>query len=125
MDKVYNVYSKIINETGGPTTKHRIRVKVGVAYGSDIDQIREILQNIAIENTNVCKEPEPRVRFRNFGGSSLDFELLCWVEMPRLRGRVLDELYCVVYKKFMEAGVEIPYAKQDVYIKSMPNSPIS
>lgn len=92
-----------------------------MAYGSDVDQVREILEHIAIENTQVCKLPEPRVRFRNFGNSSLDFELLCWVDMPVLRGQVLDKLYTEVYKKFMESEIEIPYTKQDVYIKSMPS----
>ena len=112
--------AKITNEAGGPSTKHRIRVKVGVAYGSDIDQVREVLEEIAQDNPQVCKIPEPRVRFRNFGNSCLDFELLCWVDMPVLRGQVLDKLYTEVYKKFTELKIEIPYAKQDVYIKSMP-----
>lgn len=114
--------AKITNEAGGPSVKHRIRVKVGVAYGSDIDHVREVLEQIAINNHQVCKTPEPRVRFRNFGNSSLDFELLCWVDMPVLRGQVLDKLYTEVYKKFMELGIEIPYTKQDVYIKSMPST---
>ena len=112
--------AKITNEDGGPNSKHRIRVKVGVAYGSDIDQVREALENIASENKQVCKHPEPRVRFRSFGDSSLDFELLCWVDIPVLRGQVLDKLYTAVYKKFIELGIEIPYSKHDIYVKSMP-----
>ncbi len=114
--------AKITNEAGGPNPKHRIRVKVGVAYGSDIDQVREVLEKIATDNQQVCKHPEPRVRFRNFGNSSLDFELLCWVDMPVLRGQVLDKLYTQVYKEFMKLGIEIPYSKHDVYIKSMPST---
>ena len=81
-----------------------------------------MLEQIAKDNPQVCKIPEPRVRFRNFGNSSLDFELLCWVDMPVLRGQVLDKLYSEVYKKFTELKIEIPYAKQDVYIKSMPST---
>ncbi len=54
----------------------RIRVAVGVAYGSDIDKVREILTLIAVNNPNICRDPEPRVRLRQFGASSLDFELL-------------------------------------------------
>jgi small-conductance mechanosensitive channel len=114
--------AKITNEAGGPSSKHRIRVQVGVAYGSDIDQVREVLEVIALENEQVCKEPEPRVRFRNFGDSSLDFELLCWVDRPVLRGQVLDKLYTEVYKKFMEFNIEIPYNKHDIYIKSIPST---
>ena len=112
--------AKITNEAGGPNSKRRIRVKVGVAYGSDIDLVREVLEKVANDNEKVCGLPEARVRFRNFGASSVDFELLCWIDQPVLRGQVLDQLYTEVYKQFMENGIEIPYSKQDVYIKSMP-----
>jgi small-conductance mechanosensitive channel len=112
--------TKIINESGGPHEKFRIRVAIGVAYGSDIDKVREILMDIALTDENVCGDPEPRVRFRQFGASSLDFELLCWIEQPVLRGRVLDILNCKVYKRFIEEQVEIPYSKHDLYIKEMP-----
>jgi small-conductance mechanosensitive channel len=74
--------SKIINESGGPNEKHRCRIPVGVAYGSDIDRVRDILMEIAKDNFDVCQTPEPRVRFRLFGGSSLDFELLVWINRP-------------------------------------------
>ncbi len=111
----------IINQSGGPTNKLRIRLKVGVAYGSDIDLVRKILLTIAEEDIYVCKTPEPRVRFRVFGASSLDFELLCWVEAPELRGRAMDNLNDSIYKKFAESNIEIPYAKQDLYIKGLPD----
>ena len=112
--------TKIINESGGPHEKYRIRVAVGVAYGSDIDKVREVLMDIALSNEAVCADPEPRVRMRNFGASSLDFELLCWIEQPVLRGRVLDDLNCRIYKRFIEEKIEIPYSKHDLYIKQMP-----
>ena len=63
---------------------------------------------------------EPRVRFRRFGASSLDFELLCRVDQPVLRDRVIDALNCQVYKRFLEAGIEIPYSRHDLYIKEFP-----
>jgi len=112
--------SKVTNQSGGPHPKFRIRVKVGIAYGSDTDKAREILMSIAENETLVTTTPEPRIRFRAFGASSLDFELLCWIEDPELRGRTLDKLNDQVYKQFNENGIEIPYNKQDVYIKEMP-----
>lgn len=114
--------TRIINESGGPHEKYRIRVSVGVAYGSDIDQVKEVLMNVALDETQVCDEPEPRVRFRSFGGSSLDLDLLCWVENPEVRGRVLDALNTAVYKRFNTEGIEIPYSKQDLYIKELPQA---
>lgn len=114
--------SKIINESGGPYKKYRIRVKVGVAYGSDLDEVENILKEVAAEEEMVCDDPEPRVRFRRFGASSLDFELLGWIEDPSLQGRVIHFLNNKIYKKLQQHGIEIPYAKQDVYIKSMPDN---
>lgn len=114
--------TRISNESGGPHEKFRISVKVGVAYGSDIDHVKELLMTIALNESQVCETPEPRVRFRNFGGSSLDIELLCWVETPEIRGRVLDILNTAIYKCFNAERIEIPYNKQDLYIKEIPNS---
>lgn len=112
--------TKITNESGGPYKKFRIRVPVGVAYGSDIDKVRAILMDVAEKDPTVCRNPESRVRFRRFGASSLDFELLCWVDEPMLRGRVIDGLNSAIYKQFQSEGVEIPYSKHDLYIKELP-----
>ncbi len=112
--------SKIINESGGPHEKYRIRIKVGVAYGSDIDQVKALLLDIGLKNNGICNSPDPRVRFRALGDSSLDLELLCWVAKPELRGRVIDDLLTQIYKALNQANIEIPYPKQDVYIKELP-----
>ncbi len=114
--------SKIINETGGPHVKERIRIKIGVAYGSDVDQVRDLLLECTRDQAHVCENPTPRVRFRTFGDSGLNFELLAWIEEPVMRGRVIDALNVRVYKELNAAGVEIPYPKQDVYIKQMPGA---
>ncbi len=114
--------AKVVNETGGPHELERLRVKVGVAYGSDVDQVREILLAVADQHPQVCKEPEARVRFRAFGDSALQFELLVWVSEPVLRGRVLDALNTAVYKRFAAEGVEIPYPKRDVYVRRLPQA---
>ncbi|TDG11832.1 mechanosensitive ion channel family protein [Seongchinamella unica] len=112
--------SSIINESGGPHVKHRIRVPVGVAYGSDIDLVRNVLERIADDEAEVCADPEPRVRFRQFGNSALEFELLSWVEEPEIRGRVVDALNCQIYHQFRDHGIEIPYSKHDIHVKSWP-----
>jgi small-conductance mechanosensitive channel len=113
--------TKIINESGGPHEKYRCKIPVGVAYGSDIDKVREILMAIAHAEEMVCSVPEPRVRFRVFGASSLDFDLLIWINKPVFRGAVVDSLNCDIYNKFNELGIEIPYSKQDLYIKELPS----
>jgi small-conductance mechanosensitive channel len=112
--------SKIINEAGGPSQKHRIRVAVGVAYGSDIDHVIATLERVAADNDRVCKDPAPRVRFRRFGESSLDFELLCWIDRPVDRGRLQHELNCAVYKTFIANSIVIPFPQRDLHVRTMP-----
>lgn len=112
--------TRVTNQSGGPHEKFRTRVPIGVAYGSDIDQVRKVLLDIADAEPEVCDYPEPRVRFRRFGGSSLDFELLCWVDNPEFRGRAVDALNSTIYKRFKAETIEIPYSKHDVFIKELP-----
>ncbi|MFK7912464.1 MAG: mechanosensitive ion channel family protein [Pseudomonadales bacterium] len=112
--------SIIINESGGPYEKMRLRLGVGAAYGSDVHHVCKVLEDTALSHNDVCKYPEPRVRMREFGASSLDFELLCWVERPELRGKILHQLRLAIYDNFAAENIEIPFSKQDVYIKEMP-----
>ena len=109
--------SKIINESGGPSPKHRLRIPVGIAYRSDIDRFRKVLLEVVGQNEYACREPEPRVRFRAFGDFSLNFELLCWIENPGDRGLAQDSLNTAIYKALDQAGIEIPFPQRDVYIK--------
>jgi MscS family membrane protein len=107
--------SKIINESA-PIPNFRIRVPVFVSYGSDIDLVQEALLEVARTNENVLPEPSPRVRFREFGESSLNFELLCWTREPALRGLTVHELNCAIYRKFSEAGITIPFPQRDIHL---------
>jgi len=109
--------SQIYNESGGKWVKFRIRIKVGVAYGSDVDEVVELLEQVASDHDTVCKDPHPRVRMRGFGDSSLDFELLCWVNHPSERGMVSHQLYMTIYKALGEAGIEIPFPQRDVWMR--------
>jgi len=112
--------TKIINEAGGRHEKFRIRVKVGVAYGSDIDRVHKVLLDVANSFSDVCKTPAPRVRFRGFGDSSLDHELLCWVEKPVLRGKITHLLNTAVYKRFLQDNIQIPFPQRDVHVFPAP-----
>jgi len=114
--------SKVVNESGGPHEKFRIRIKIGVAYGTDLDQVNDILMEIAAAEPEVCQSPEPRVRYRAFGASGMDLELLAWVEEPELRGKVVHLLVMTIYKRFQQEGIEIPYNKQELFIKELPTA---
>ena len=110
--------SKIINESGGPSEKERVRISISIAYGTDIDKVRSILEEIAINCSNVCDSPKPRVRFRAFGDSGLLFQLLFWITKPEIRGMVVDEVNTIIYKKFTDENIEIPYPQRTLHIKN-------
>jgi small-conductance mechanosensitive channel len=115
--------AKITNESGGASEKMRLRILVGVAYGTDADRVCALLQQIGEASPEVCTDPAPRVRMRGFGASSIDFNLLTWIDLPEDRGRISHELYMEIYRVFAQQGIEIPYAKQDVFIKELPDRP--
>lgn len=111
--------TKIVNEAGGPP-QYRTRTSVGVAYGSEIDEVVAVLTEIAEGHPRTLAEPEPRARFRTFGDSSLGFELLCWIERPVDRGLVLHELNSEIYRRFASHEITIPFPQQDLYVKEFP-----
>jgi len=111
----------LTNESGGDEgDKYRVRIPFGVAYGSDIDEVERIVLDIADKNEKALQDPAPRVRFRLFGTSSLDYELLVWVESSAKRGITTHELNRAIYKTFNDKNIEIPFTKQDLYIKELP-----
>jgi small-conductance mechanosensitive channel len=107
--------TKIVNESA-PIPRFRIRVPIGVGYGSDIDRVESILLEIANNEKNVVPKPEPRVRFRSFGDSALNYELLCWVNDPRLKGRVIHSINSEIYRRFTKEKIEIPFPQRDVHL---------
>lgn len=114
--------AKIKNETSGRWEKQRVKVPLGVAYGTDLDLFCEEMLKLSSQFPDVCNDPEPRMRLRLFGASSIDFELMFWIRTPELRGRVKHDVYMAIYKKLDELNIEIPYAKQDLYIKELPKA---
>ena len=109
--------SKIINESA-PIPRFRIRVPVGVAYGSNLEKVERILLAVSDANEQIEKSPEPRVRLRAFADSSVNFELLCWVRDPRDKGLEIHNLLKATYQAFDEQGIAIPFPQRDIHIKS-------
>jgi len=107
--------AKITNESGGPWEKERIRATVGVAYGSDLSEVRRVLLEAVKASKHIDQSEAPRIRFREFGDSSLVFQVLCWVDEPVMRGRALDSLNENIYNKLNEAGISIPFPQRVVH----------
>jgi MscS family membrane protein len=114
--------SKIVNEAGGRWVKSRVSITVGVAYGSDVDQVRAVLLRAACSVDQVLEHPAPRVRFLEMGDSALIFRVMCWIAEPVLRGKCIDGLNSAVYRALRAEHICIPFPQRDVHIhRSMPD----
>lgn len=99
--------------------KVRIRLPVGVAYGSDTEKLRCVLLEVARENPHVLTEPAPELFFSGFGDSSLDFELAVWTaQMSSKPRRFRSDLYYAIEKKLRDNGIEIPFPQRDLHLRS-------
>ena len=97
----------------------RFRYSVGVSYDEDPEQVKELLMEVMDEHPGVLKNPAPDVWFTEFGDSSLNFNLMIWTSMYVQRPDDLrSQLYYLVFKKFKEHGVEIPFPQRDLHIRS-------
>ena len=100
----------------------RLIIPVGVAYGSDVDKVREILLGVGREHplvmANDSRVPTPKCYFMGFGASSLDFDLRVFVRDVDYRLSVKSDLLFAIYKAFKEADIEIPFPQRDLHIRS-------
>jgi potassium-dependent mechanosensitive channel len=102
----------------------RLVVPIGVAYGSDTDQVRTILLDIAKTNPRVVNDgsaPQPQVLFLEFGESSLNFELRCHLSNIDDRFVAKSEINYDIDREFRKHNVSIPFPQRDVYIKETPS----
>ncbi len=98
--------------------KTRFHVNVGVAYGSDVEKVQKILLESALEHKKITDDPEPFVRFYDFGNSSLDFQLFFWTDSAFRVENIKSDLRFAIDRKFREKNVTIPFPQRDVHIKS-------
>jgi small-conductance mechanosensitive channel len=96
----------------------RFRLPVGVAYGSDVNKVREALIAAAREHSATLSDPEPDAFLEKFGDSTIDFQLVVWSEtMSRRPSRFRSDLNYLIYKHLTEAGIEIPNPQRDLHIR--------
>ncbi|ODS36338.1 MAG: hypothetical protein A7315_14175 [Candidatus Altiarchaeales archaeon WOR_SM1_79] len=110
------IISEVVTNYALPEPEVRLETGVGVAYGTDVEKVKKILLNVAKGSKNVLKKPGPEVSFVEFGDSSLNFKLRCWIPDFR-RFAVLDELNTEINRRFEEEGIDIPFPIRTVYLK--------
>lgn len=99
----------------------RIHIPVGVSYSSDLDQVTEILLRCANVSKRVLRSPKPTVWLRDFGESSVNFEIRVWIRDPEDGiANVRSEVLRAVWDAFKDGGIQIPFPQRDIHMKTMP-----
>ncbi|MEJ2697095.1 MAG: mechanosensitive ion channel [Candidatus Sulfobium sp.] len=97
----------------------RIHVPVGVSYGSDVSLVKETLLEVAKGSSDVLDYPPSEARFISFGNSSLDFELLVWIDVKKIRmPLVKSRINYLIWDAFKVKGIQIPFPQRDVWFKN-------
>jgi MscS family membrane protein len=111
---------KIENRTAGPSAQERISVLTSVAYGSDVDQVVRVLEGSMRQVRHLARDRRPHARFVAFGSSGLDFEVKAYLENPVRYEVARHDMHMAIYKALAAADIEIPFPKQDLYVKELP-----
>jgi potassium-dependent mechanosensitive channel len=109
--------NEVINWTHGDPLC-RLHLPVGVAYGSDVRRVRSALLEAARGHPDLLQDPRPRVEFRGFGDSSLDFELLVWTNEPRNQNRIKSDLNFRIEASLRRHAIQIPFPQRDLHLRS-------
>ncbi|MDT8369337.1 MAG: mechanosensitive ion channel [Longimicrobiales bacterium] len=118
------VSEKVINWTlTSPIA--RVFLPVGVAYGSPVAEVQEILREAAFAHPSVLKEPPPQALFMAFGDSSLDFELRLWVRDIRLRMEMRSAVLADIDQRLRDAGIQIPFPQRDLHLRSVDDNALT
>lgn len=112
------ITNKVTNWSYGDP-KVRLRLPIGVAYGTDPERLRRLLIEVAKEHPMVLREPTPELFFSGFGDSSLNFELGVWTaEMASKPRRFRSELNYAVERALRQNGIEVPFPQRDLHLRS-------
>ena len=99
-------------------SKVRIHISVGVSYGSDVELVEDTLLEVGRGHPEVLLNPESTVQFLEFGDSSLNFDLLVWINDASRQYLVRSDLNFAVVKAFRKQGITIPFPQRDLHIQS-------
>lgn len=109
--------SEVINWSYGDPVS-AINISVGVAYGSDTKRVKAALLEAAKSHPDVLLTPRPLVLFKEFGESSLKFDLIVWFKEPRKQFRIKSDLNFRIEEIFRRYKINIPFPQQDLHLRS-------
>ena len=99
-------------------SKVRIHISVGVSYGSDVDLVAETLLQVGRSHQEVLFDPEPSIQFLEFADSSLNFDLLVWINDASRQYFIRSDLNFAVVKAFQERDITIAFPQRDLHIRT-------
>jgi small-conductance mechanosensitive channel len=116
------IASSITNWTASDRNM-RSTIDVGVAYGSDLKRVRQVLEETVNKHGRVFKKPAPSIFAKSFGDSSIDFAVVYWTLLDYKRGTFSD-LHYAIEAAFAREGIEIPFPQRDVNLKVGEDVPV-
>lgn len=105
--------TKVVNESS-PERYRRIRLDVGVGYGSDLEHIDQVLLEVAASCRIILEQPEPVVKYQSFEDSAIIAQLQCFIEHPAQYGRARDELIRAITTAFRDHNIKIPFPQREL-----------
>ncbi|PCJ74816.1 MAG: mechanosensitive ion channel protein MscS [Rhodobacteraceae bacterium] len=112
------IAGSVLNWTS-PDLSGRVKVPIGVAYGTDPDKVKEVLLSIAADHPVALKYPAPTVIFKNFGASSLDFEMRVFIRDVNQILTVHSDINFEIARRFEQEGIEVPFDQHDITLKNV------
>jgi small-conductance mechanosensitive channel len=117
------VSNKVVNWTHYGAGINRLTLKVGVAYGSDVRQVTQLITEVCRANPRVVAVPPPQIFFEAYGDCSLNFTVFVHLRIPSDRTPATHELNSAILEAFNEHGIDIPFPQRDLHIKEWPEPP--
>lgn len=99
-----------------PDTMLKVALSIGVAYGSDMEKVKDILNGILKKHPQVLDEPQWGIWFTEFGDSSLNLFMRFWIRDYRDKFTVIDAINMKINRRFIEENIEIPFPQRDLHI---------
>ncbi len=113
------VTSRLVNWSLSDTVL-RLEVRVGVAYGTDVERALGLLREVALRNEHVLREPRPEAWFAGFGESTLDLELCAFSPDAAHMTPIRHALHLAIDRSFRDAGIEIAFPQRDIHVRTRP-----
>jgi small-conductance mechanosensitive channel len=107
---------EVVNWSHGDSLS-RVHVRIGVEYGSDVRRVRHALLAAARDHRGVVRDPRPKVEFRGFGESALQFELLVWTRDPRRQHELVSDLNFRIEASLRRSGLRVPFPQHELHVR--------